>query len=159
MAQGYPALVPQGKLLGGVPIGLPVPLLTSWFSLKVLKKTRLAIAKLGKKPGPDIRMIDWRLSLDGQHGCQIWVGSDHSSHILCTFHATAKTTQWQVSPSPCQNSAAWHLSLINHFMQLPKLSSLHLCIAALLCVYAVGCLVSVLALPYSVFMQLACVSP
>ena len=133
MAQGYPALAPHGKLLGGVPIGLPVPLLTSWFSLKVLKRPGWLLQNLAGLPGPVIRMIDWRLSLDGQHGCQIWVGSDHSSHILCPFNATAKTKQWQVSPSPCQNSAAWHLSLINQSMQLPKLRSLHLCTAALLC--------------------------
>ena len=88
MAQRYPALVPQGKLLCGVPIGLPVPLLTSWLSLKYCKSPGWLLLKAGL-PGPVIRMVDWRLSLGGQ---TLAAYSVLVATIACTFCANARVT-------------------------------------------------------------------
>ena len=83
MAHGYPRVSAPGQAPRWVPIGLPVPLLTSWFSLSFVK-FRLAPAKIqrtwaGYPYGRMATQPKWPNA-----GCLICVGSDHSLHTWCT---------------------------------------------------------------------------
>jgi hypothetical protein len=88
-----PASVPQGKLLGGVPIGLLVPLMTSWLSLSFVK-TRLAPAKIsgitwaGHPYGRMATQPNWPNT-----GRLVCVASDHIfAHLVLSQMSYARRT-------------------------------------------------------------------